>query len=231
MPPRDPDEHLVPTFKTIALPHEDRSRQAGRPIYEDVEHVEIRAPGFSDVKVYPATAFSHWAVDPYTHEQKKVSYAERFRYQYQQFKAHQIQTKSGTPLEHAPFLTEARRAELRALNVYTVEQLADVEGQELKNLGMYGRDYKNKAAEYIAESKASAPNKQMEAQLEALVARNALLEEDMAAMKAREAATGEFERMTDDDLKQFISANTGQPTHGNIHRKTLIRMAQAASDK
>ena len=50
------------------------------------------------------------------------------------------------------FLTEARRAELRAQNIYTIEALAAIDGLELKNLGMDGRDLKNKAMEYLEES-------------------------------------------------------------------------------
>jgi hypothetical protein len=95
--------------------------------------------------VLPATSVSHWAIDPATGGQIKVTYAERFRRQYQQFKALTAQTKSGTPLTHAPFLTEGRRAEMRALNIYTVEQLAAIDGQELKNIGTGGRELKNAA--------------------------------------------------------------------------------------
>ena len=67
---------------------------------------------------------SHWSDDPVTGEQTQVTYAERFQHQYRQFKTAAAQTKTGTPLDHAPFLTEGRRAELRAQNIYTVEALA-----------------------------------------------------------------------------------------------------------
>ena len=89
------------------------------------------------------------------------------------------QTKSGTPLDYAPFLTEARRAELRAQNIYTVEQLAAIDGQELKNLGPGGRELKNNAAGVSRrEPRPARRTLQMAAELEALRARNAVLEED-----------------------------------------------------
>jgi len=53
----------------------------------------------------PRHVVSHWGIDPQTGEQVKITYAERFSRQYQQFKAHSTQTKSGTPINHAPFLT------------------------------------------------------------------------------------------------------------------------------
>jgi hypothetical protein len=74
-----------------------------------------------------------------------VTYAEVYNEQYRKFKAGQQQTVSGTPLSEAPFLTEGKRRELRALNIHTVEQLAGLDGANLKTLGMGGREWKNQA--------------------------------------------------------------------------------------
>jgi hypothetical protein len=223
---RDPDEALVVLFKHIAVENEAKSRQEGRPIFDDVEHVEIRSGANKDVKVFPAKEFCGWITDPFTGRQRMWTYAERFKHQYHQFLEHAAQTKTGTPLEKAPFLTEGRRAELRAQSIYTVEQLAFVEGAELKNLGPGGRDMKNLAEAYIAESKQNAPTVQLQAELEALRARNALLEEDFQDKKVREAEEGEFAGMTLEGIREFIKTHTGMPPQGNCNRKTLVRMAQ-----
>jgi hypothetical protein len=225
---RDPDEQLVVLFKYQAMENPEKTLKEGRPIFDDVEVCEIRSPGSKDVKVFPSTAISAdgWKIDPFTGQQRQESYAERFAHQYRQFKASAAQTKTGTPLEHAPFLSDGRRAELRAQNVYTVEQLAAIDGNELKNLGPFGREMKNKAVEFIEESKSAAPNKQMLVELEALKARNAILEEDAIAFKnAKSNDEGEFEPMTLDQLKEFIAANTGRAPVGQPSRKTLVRMA------
>ncbi len=223
---QDPDEVLVALFKNHAVPNEAKTLQEGRPIFDDIEVVEIRSPGSRDVKVFPATSFSHWQSNPYSGEQIKVTYAERFAHQYRQFKALAAQTKSGTPLTHAPFMSEGKRAEMRAQNIYTVEALAAIDGAELKNLGSGGRELKNAAMAYMAEAKANAPSLQLQNELEQLRARNAILEEDAAAKKAREAAAeNEFEGMELDELRQFIATNSGQAPHGSLNRKTLIRMA------
>jgi len=142
-----------------------------------------------------------------------------------------VQTKSGTPLTAVPFLTDGKRAELRAQNIYTVEALAAIEGAELKNLGPGGREWKNSAAEYLETTKIGAPNMQMQAELEALKARNAILEEDNAAKKEREAEEGEFAGMTLEGLREFIKIHTGMPPQGNCNRRTLVRMAQECSPK
>lgn len=229
MAPRNPDDMLVVVFKLLAMKNDEKSLKEGRPVYDDVEVCEIRAPGSRDVKIFPSTAFCQWVEDPLTQQQYKQSYAERFSHQYRQFKAQGVQTKTGTPLDYALFLTDARRAELRAQNVYTVETLAAIEGNELKNLGPGGREMKNKAIEYIEEAKQSAPNKQMAAELEALRARNAVLEDDNAALKSQQEATGEFEEMTTEQLRDYITSNTGHAPHGTINKKTLVRMATASA--
>jgi hypothetical protein len=229
---QDPDAAVVALFRLHAVKNESKTLEAGRPIYDDVEVCEIRFPGSRAVSVFPATAFSHWQGDINSGEQIPITYAERFMRQYQQFKMHNPQTKSGTPLADAAFLTEARRAELRALNIYTVEALAAVDGQELKNLGHNGRDLKNRAQEFIDESKRGAPNLAMQAELEQLRARNVVLEEDRKLLRERgkdvvtqDVVDAEFDDMDIDQLREFITTNSGHAPHGSIGRKTLIRMA------
>jgi hypothetical protein len=239
--PRDPDSALTVIFKHLALENEEKTKAAGRPIFDDVEVCEIRAPGSRDTKFFPAAAFSDWvAADPWSGTQpRQRSYAERFQRQYRQFKEQQVQTKSGTPLTHIPFLTEGQRATLRALNVYTAEQLAGIEGAELKNLGQGGRELKNKAEEFLAASTAAAPSLQMAAEMEAMRIKMAVLEEDYETLKARKGAdlgdeligNAMLDAMTDTQLKDYIASATGVRPIGNPARRTLLRSAMDAQPK
>jgi len=231
MATRNPEDALVPLFRQHAVKNDLRSAKEGRPIYDDIEVCEVRIAGSRSVSTFPATQISFWRDDPETGEQIPVTYAERFSRQYRQFKETGAQTKSGTPLQHAPFITAGRQAELRALNIYTVEALALVDGQELKNLGHAGRELKNKAQEYLDEAKSNAPNTAMAADLEALKARNAVLEEDMARLKAVTETDAQFDGMSLEQLREFITTNTGHAPHGSLNRKTLVRMATEAQQK
>jgi hypothetical protein len=238
MASKDPDDAVVAVFKNAAFKNTNKSATAGRPVFDDEEIVELRYPGSKNWCAYMATDFSHWGVDPATGVQIKVSYAERFRRQYQQFKSHSVQTKSGTPLQYAAFLTEARRSELRAQNIYTVEALAAIDGLELKNLGHGGREMKNAAVEYIQESQSGASSVQVQAELEALRAKNQVMEEDLAALKAKAAKpippkqavsfepADEFDGMDINQLREYITTHTGQPPIGAVNTKTLRRMAR-----
>ena len=226
MPRIDPDENLVVIFTDHAILNEAKTLAAGRKIYDTMQVCKIYTPGSKDNSVAPALGHSHWIRDPETGGEVSVTYAERFRSQYRQYKERRTQTKSGTPLSECPFLTAGAQATLRALNVYTCEQLAGIEGQELKNLGPGGRDWKNKAQEYIAESYAAAPTKALAVELEKLKARNQILEEDNELLKTKlVSGEAEFEDMSSDSLKEYIKVNSGAAPIGQPSRRILIRMA------
>jgi hypothetical protein len=226
MPYSDMDAGLAPLFKTMAQENAARSAMEGRPIYEDVEVVEVRRAGSRDYGVYPVNQMACWVTDPYSGEQRAITYAEKFQRQYRQFKEHQQQTKTGTPLDLATWLTESRRLELKGMNVYTVEALAASDGAELKNLGPGGREIKNKAEEYIINSKNNVPNIQMQAELEALRARAQVLEEDNSMLKYKiNSGEASFEAMSIEQLRDYITTNTGHAPIGTLNKKALVRHA------
>jgi len=229
---KDPDDVIVAIFKNLAVKDDTASAKTGRPVFTDEEIVELHYPGSRDWSAHPATSFSHWSTDPLSGDQIKVTYAERFSRQYQQFKAHAQQTKTGTPLTYATFLTEARRAELRAQNIYTVEALATVDGQPLKNLGQGGRDMKNAAMEYLEASQRGAVSTQAQAEIEMLRAQNMTLQQDVEALKANASKVAgappvdEFDDMDLAQLRDYVTSHTGQAPLGALNTKTLRRMAR-----
>jgi hypothetical protein len=229
----DKDKGIVAIFKNHTSRNEAKSAAAGRPIFDDMEIVELRFAGSRNLFVFPALAFSHWEDDMENGGQRQVIYAERFARQYQQFKSRQQQTKSGTPLDYLSFLSEGKRSELRALNIYTAEALAIVDGAELKNLGHGGRELKNQAAEYLAHATDNAAVTRVQAELEAMRAKNEVLEQDIAAAKIKIAQLGEepaqFSAMSDEQLRDYIKTKTGGSPKGAVPRKTLVRMAEDAT--
>jgi hypothetical protein len=229
--PNDETSGVVAVFRNDVRKNVAKSVEAGRPIFDDIELVEVRHPGSRDIGVYPAMEASHWADDPVTGEYRRYTFAERFSKQYQQFKDHQHQTKAGTPLDYLSFLTEAKRAELRALNIYTAEALAIIDGQQLKNLGPNGRELKNQTIEFLASSSETARITRLEAELETLKAQNQVLEDDIKAGVAQpKEPPSEYDGMSDTQLREHIKALTGVAPKGHPNRRTLIRMAQEQKD-
>jgi len=72
----------------------------------------------------------------------------------------------------------------------------------------------------------------MVAELEALRARNTLLEEDNSRLKEylpppdSNSSDQDFESMSLQQLRDYIATNSGHPPEGALNRRTLIRMAR-----
>lgn len=206
------DALIVPFFKTVAKEDKAASKKAGRPIFKDEEVVEVRIAGDRNfAPVFPA--HSMWKrVDG-----EEITYAERFRDAYAQFKEGAEQIASGTPLSELPFLSVAKRAELRALKIYTAEALASLDGKNLTNLGGKGRELKNSAIAYLERASGAADTAAMSAEI-------ASLREQIAAMAAPTAETQD-EDAEKEALKEQIAAATGSRPRGNPSVETLREMA------
>jgi hypothetical protein len=67
---------------------------------------------------------------------------------------------------------------------------------------------------------------QLQAELEQLRARNAVLEEDAIAKKEiAKRIEAEFEEMDLVQLREYITTHTGQAPMGSLNKKNLVRMA------
>lgn len=198
---------VTPFFRNIAVQDPNASKKAGRPIFRDVAVCEIRIAGDRN---YAPTVPAHSMWKRIDGEEK--TYADRWPEQYQRFLDSQTQIATGTPLSELPFLTEAKRAELRMLKVYTAEALASIDGKELRNLGAEGRSMKNQAAAYLENAAGSA-------QAIALAEEVAMLKEKLAQMESVQEP--EDERAA---LKDEIQRITGKRPQGNPSADTLRQM-------
>ena len=222
---QDNDSLVVPFFKNVAQHDEQASKKAGRPIYHDMEIVEVRIAGDRNfAPVFPAHAM--WRrIDG-----DEITYAQRWPKQYARFQENQIQIADGTPLSELTFLTEAKRKELQGLKVYTAEALASLDGKNLAALGQGGRVMKNQAEAFLKSASGTA-------QTVALAAEVADLRAQLAAMRGEVAAQAEPEQEpAEDDGKQALKEQykelVGSYPRGNPSIETLQRMvdeAQAAA--
>jgi hypothetical protein len=147
--------HLHIEFKHEPVRNEARTRQEGRPIFEDREMVVVKFVG-DRRKELVAPAGERFVRDRASG--RWLTYAEAFPRHYQAFRDGQCALVEGTPLREAGFLKPAQVKEFEALNLHTVEQLAAVEGAALQRLGLYGRDRKNQAMQYLESASEQAPD-------------------------------------------------------------------------
>jgi hypothetical protein len=136
------DSKTIPEFFLKAVRQGFKSEQDGRDIFEDVEFVRIITPG--NMRSIPE--------EPVADEHRA-----RWPRQYDAFKRGMDDPTEGTPLSQVAFITPAQVRMLAALNVKTVENLANVGDGELQNLPLGGRDLRQKAQAFLENAQTNAP--------------------------------------------------------------------------
>jgi len=218
----NPDMQLGVEFIVRAVQNPRKTKEAGRPIFDDREYVRIRFPADNKRELVAPAHEKHYVA----HAKTQMTYAQRFQGAYKAFKDNRdMEFVEGTPLAELTVLTEAKRAELRAQNVKTVEQLAGLPDPAMKRLGMGARDLVKAAQTYLEKAEGMS-------EVAALKARIAELE--AASQPAAEEPSplfDEFDGMTDDDLKNMIRDAGGQVPKGRAGRNTLIKVLRDIADQ
>jgi hypothetical protein len=168
------DKRLFVQFYMEPVKNAVKSAAEGRPIFDDVPMVKIITPGSRDVMVTRANA----------------QYQQRFPKQWEAFQRNIAQTVDGTPLEQVPFLTVSQVAELKALNVLSLEQLAGLSDAVVHKF-MGAQKMKQQAQTYLDAAKSAAPMTQLMAELEKRDAQLAALQQQVEQLVAAKKATAE----------------------------------------
>lgn len=216
------DNLVVPRFYIHTTEDKAESKKQGRPIFKDMEVVEVRFAGNRQtVSVFPAHSVCGQLQDE-DGNFRSMTYAERWPDQYRRFKAKQHQVAAGTPLSELPFLTEAKRSELRALSIYTAEALSALDGENLKTLGQGGRELKNQATAYLENASGSANVTRMAAEIESLKQQLAEVRGDKQAAPER---VSQFANWSADQIKDWIEEKISERPRGNPSHATLVSRA------
>ena len=138
---------VTPLFFVEPVKNDATSKEAGRPIFDEVEIVRLLVAG-----------------DPYnqvTHPADSEYIQNRFPEEYRRWKEKKQERHiSGTPLRQWPLLSPANVAEFEALNIFNVEGLSNIPETSIgKIMGM--REWRAKAQAWLAAAKDSAVITQM----------------------------------------------------------------------
>jgi hypothetical protein len=166
------DHRLWVQFYTRAVKNEFKTSEAGRPIFDEKPFVKIIVPGDKNMILdTPAT----------------MEHQHRFPKQWERYQNGQKQSMDGTPLEAVTWLTVGQVAELKALNIFSVEQLSDVPDQ-LAQRFMGAFELRRKAQAFIEASKGEAATSKLAHELEMRDAQIAQLQEQMAQLLGAQKA-------------------------------------------
>lgn len=217
-----------PRFYKQAVLNEAKTKVEGRPIYDEEEMVEMIIPGDRN---YRQSFLAH---EPYNGNGE--TRAEKYAEEYAAFKRGESRAASGTPLEMWPILTTPRVAELKALNILSVDELAALPDSKLKTIGMDGRQLRDQAKVFLETAAGTASNSAMAAEIaqlkemlaKVMAANNAAVApEPVVEQPAMQEKT--IEEASDEELKAFIKEKTGSAPRGTPSRETLERMAAEAA--
>jgi len=153
------DESLLVKFFLAPVKDDAKSLEEGRPIFADMEHIDIRIPGSRDNIV----------IRPVRPED-----LERFPRHYAAWK-NRVGAEAaliGTPLEtwHYPQLSPARIEELKAMNIRTVEQIAGAPDSVSGRI-MGFQSMKQAATVWLEATKSAAPLLDLTEKLNAALAK------------------------------------------------------------
>ena len=128
------DDKLHVRFHMRAQRNEEKSKAAGRAIFEDTEYVEIMVPGDKNSII-----------------NRPVVQMDRQRWpkHYAAFRSDGSEVVTGTPLKLAPFLTNAQVEEFAHFKIRTVEQLANMNDSIVQRF-MGGTEFKRQAQEMLS---------------------------------------------------------------------------------
>jgi hypothetical protein len=151
------DHKLFVQFYRKPVYQELESQTEKRPIYKEVDYVKIIIPGDKLAEI-------NAPVD--------LEYATRFRARYEAFKAGVADPIKGTPLEAWPVLDPAQVAELKHLNVRSVEDLIAAPENLAKQIMGYNK-LKGKAIKFVEVAAEEAAEAKLDAKVAAAVAKQA----------------------------------------------------------
>jgi hypothetical protein len=170
--PSAPKSPAIPQFFTEAVKLEWKSRQEGRPIFEDREFVRILIPGDRRSMAVEPVGEAHQA---------------RWPREYEAFRAGREAPLEGTPLSEWPvsLMSPARVQELAYFNLRTVEQLAAVNDAQLQSLGMGARELRERARMWLeVAAKGAGPIERLISRNEELTLETERLTRDLRAANA-----------------------------------------------
>jgi len=155
-----------PRFYIDPVQDELASAREGRPIFREVERVEIFLPG-----------------NPYTMPVENVTDEHRQRWprEYEMFRQGIEQTADGTPLGEWPILNRAQVLELKGLQIQTIEEVAALSDTACQR-AMGLMQLRTKAQAYLDDAAAMALTEQLSKEGEIQRSQIASLERQVAEL-------------------------------------------------
>lgn len=174
-----PDEAakgMIVRFEFLGILDEQKSAEEGRPVFKDVEFIEIRSPN-----------------DPLSVVHREVTREDRATYPqlYRAWKEGASDALTGTPLKEWPPIAASQAALLAFKGIRTVEQLVEVSDDGCHQLGHGFLTLRNAAQVWLVKAKDASATTKHAAELQARDSEIRALKQQVADIVARQAERDE----------------------------------------
>jgi len=201
------DRPAMVRFERVAMEDKAGSLAAGRYISKDVD-ISMTTPPYSrDVIRQKATQWLVNLEQDVRNNRIPESWAEQYRDAYRRFQNGQEQPLNGTAIRGWGVISPAQQENLISINVLTVEDLAGINDEGLRRVGMGAMDLKNKAVAWIKQLNDRGPlvqeNSALKAQVDLLTANLATVTRQVNELKAQQppvAVVTREEQISADDI-------------------------------
>ncbi len=167
-------------FQFTPVENRNKSVEAGHLVYDDVAYVIITPQGSKDSVSKPAEEWLKACDQQVREERLPAEWAEKFHTAYAHWKRGEEVPVEGTALVNWPTITPGQIASCKSIHVLTVEELALLNDEGVRRLGMGGLGLKQMAKKYLEAAagpgKIMAENAALKAQLESVMVRMEELE-------------------------------------------------------
>lgn len=141
------------TFERRPVQDVAASEREGRYIAKDVDYVKITPAYTKDVMIHKVSDWFPKLENDVRNERIPAMWVDHYRKHYAAFQNGQELPLEGTPIRGWGVLSPAQQETLIRCTILTVEDLAGVNDDGIRRIGMGGVDLKNKAIAFLKSAK------------------------------------------------------------------------------
>lgn len=168
-------------FRDATKLNKKKTEDQGRPIYDPIVEIEIIVTG--DPLLRPV-------------RQMREDDKEKYPVEWARFQQKQQNQIPGTPIEAVTWLSRSQVAEYKALNIYTIEQLAELPDITAKRI-MGFSEVREKAQNFLVAARGTALQNQVDSQLKSRDEEIEKLKAHVAQLLAAQSATPQQQAAAD----------------------------------
>lgn len=145
------------TFHRVAVEDKAASLQAGQYVGKDVDMVHVTPPYSKDVMKWKVGEWFENMRRDVSGGRMPQTWLDEYKKQYEAWKRGEEPSVTGTPIRGWGVISPGQTETLIRMNVLTVEDLAAINDEGLRRVGMGGLDLKNKAQGWLAQTHDKGP--------------------------------------------------------------------------